>query len=386
MKSSPLHFATIAFLFLLPLIWSGCSSTAPLSRYYTFEDKNVFELIDKLNKNPNDNLTAELLPKAYKEAADKRRSANQATLHSGNLGDRYMQINTELLVMQKMYQAVKSSPAASKALPSPWDPSKALASTREKAAKEYYAQGIENLNYNNRQYALKAYDFFRKTNEVMPGYENVRNLMSEALEKGTLKVVVEPVNYYRFSWSYWGFQNDYLQYQMVSDLNAGSYNSTRFYTDADASTQRVQADRLVQMNFIDLYVGPVSSNRYTIQRSTQIQTGTTKSIPARPVYTTVKATVYVNRSIMQSNATLECRIYDYVSGNNILYDRFPNQYTWQEETASFRGDERALTLDDRNMINSSTSRPPSRNEIAEKLIRDCYGLLITRIRNGVNFN
>ncbi|MBA4166665.1 MAG: hypothetical protein H0X41_03825 [Chitinophagaceae bacterium] len=378
-------FPVIILLYILPVLFAGCAGAPRLSSHYTFEDKTVFELIDKLNKNANDQQSATLLPEAYKVAADKRKSVNQATLHSGNLGDRYMQINTELQVMQKMYEAIKSSTAASKAVPAPWDPSKALAGTREKAAKEYYSQGLENLNYNNRQYALKAYDFFKKANDVVPGYENVRNLMSEALEKGTLKVVVEPVNYNRFNWSYWGFQNDYLQQQMVSDLNAGSYNNTRFYTDRDASAQRLQADRLVHMNFTDLYVGPVTSNRNTIQRSAQIQTGTTRSIPAKPVYTTVRATVFVSRSIMQSNATLECRIYDYVSGNNILYDRFPDQYTWQQETATFRGDERALTSADRSMINNGSGRPPSRNDIAARLIRNCYGLLLSRIRSGVNF-
>lgn len=100
-----------------------------MSNYCTFEDKTVFELIDKLNNNPNDNQSAQLLPDAYKAAADKRKDTNQATLHSGNLGDRYMQINTELLVMQEMYKAVKASPAASKVLLSPWDPSNALAGT-----------------------------------------------------------------------------------------------------------------------------------------------------------------------------------------------------------------------------------------------------------------
>lgn len=65
---------------------------------------------------------------------------------------------------------------------------------------------------------------------MSPGYEDVDNLMRKALEMGTLKVVAEPVNYNRYSWSYWGFQNDYLQQQMVADLNAGSYANTRFYT------------------------------------------------------------------------------------------------------------------------------------------------------------
>jgi hypothetical protein len=372
-------------LLLLAFI-CACSGSSHLKKLYTFEDKTVFELIEKLNKNPADKEAAELLPQAYKTAATKRRELNQATISAGSIGDRYMKVNQELLVMQQMYNAIKSSPPASKVVPNPWDPSKALMTTREKAAKEYYAQGKEYLNYNNRKYALQAYEYFQKANSAVPNYQDVRILMDEALEKGTLKVVVSPVNYYRNSWSYWGFQDDFLQQQMVRDLNSGSYRDVRFYSDRDASFQRIQADRYVEMNFTDLFIGTVASDRYTIKRSTQIQTGTTKSIPAKPVYETVYATVYVNRNILQSYATLECRIYDIVSNRNILYDRFPDRFTWEDKRATYRGDSRALTTEDWAMIrNQNNNRPPSRNEIADRLIRNCYGLLLKRIKDGVNF-
>lgn len=372
-------------IFFLSLLLYSCSNSSPLSNLYTFEDKTVFELIEKLNKNPSDHASADLLPKAYKAAADKRKEINQANIKGGTVGDRYMQVNQELQVMAEMYKAIKSSPAASKIIPDPWDPTRALQSTREKAAKEYYAQGVEYLNYNNRQYALKAYDYLKKADNAYPGYQDVRMLMNEAVEKGTLKVVVSPVNYNRYSWSYWGFQEDYLQQQMVRDLNSGSFRDVRFFSDRDASLRRINADRYVEMNFTDLYVGTVAIDRYNIKRSTQIQIGTTKSIPAKPVYQTVYATVSVTRSILQSNATLECRIYDITSNRNILYDRFPDRYTWEEKTATYRGDSRALTQEDLAMINNRNNRPPSRNEIADRLIKNCYGLLLSRIRSGVNF-
>lgn len=371
-------------IFLCTLL-AACTSSSPVSRLYTFEDKTVFDLIEKLNKNPGDAQAAELLPQAYRIAADKRKEANQATIGSGSIGDRYMSVYHELQVMQQMYQAIKSSPAASKVVPEPWDPARALENTRQKAAKEYYSQGVEYLNYNNRKYALQAYDYFQKADNAVPGYQNVRTLMNEAIEKGTLKVVVSPVNYNRYNWSYWGFQDDFLQQQMVRDLNAGSYRDVRFFTDRDASLGRVNADRYVEMNFTDLYVGTIANDRYTIRRSAQIQKGTTKSLPAKPVYETVYATVQVNRSIQQSNATLECRIYDYATGRNILFDRFPDRYSWEQKTATYKGDSRALTNEDWSMIRNSANRPPSRTEIANRLVRDCYGLLLNRIKSGVNF-
>lgn len=376
---------TLRIAVLSCILFSACATSSPLSRLYTFEDKTVFDLIERLNKNASDAEASELLPQAYEAAANKRKEANQATIGSGHIGDRYMKVNQELQVMQEMYNAIKASPAASKAVPNPWNPSAALENTRQKAAKEYYAQGLQYLNYDNRKYALMAYDYFKKADNAVPGYENVRSLMNEAIEKGTLKVVVSPVNYHRYSWSYWGLQEDYLQQQMVRDLNAGSFSDTRFFTDREASMRRIHADRYVEMNFTDLFVGTIANDRYTIRRSAQVQTGTTKSIPAKPVYQTVYATVYVNRSILQSYATLECRIYDNTNTRNILFDRFPDRYTWEQKTATYKGDSRALTNEDWAMIRNSNNRPPSRNEIASRLIRNCYGLLLNRIKSGVNF-
>ena len=364
----------------------GCGTGNAISKRYTYEDKTVFDLIDRLNKNPKDEQAAEQLPIAYEAALAKRKETIIAEKSNGHLGDRWMEIAKEREVTLQMYQAIKASPAASKIIPNPKDPSEGIRKAREEAADEYYNQAMQYMTYNNRQYALQAYDFFVKADKAVPGYKDVRSRMQVALEKATITVMVNPVRYNRFGYSYWGYQNDWMQQQMVRDLNSGSFRDTRFYSDWEVRTRSLHPDRVVDLNFTDLYIGQIVRDNYTIQRSAQIQVGTTKSIPAKPVYQTVTATVYVNRRIMESNATLECRIYEWATGRNILYDRFPDRYTWREETATYKGDQRALTPGDWNLINNRfNNNPPSRNELADRLIRNCYGLLLSRIRSGVRF-
>ena len=211
--------------------------------------------------------------------------------------------------------------------------------------------------------------------------------MQQAKEMATIKVVVRPVNYYNFGWNYWGFDRDYLQYKMVQDLNSSSsYQHLRFYTDRDADAQRIRADRIVELNFNDLYISPVYRDEYTIQRSKKIKTGQTKSNPPQPIYETVYATVYVTRQVLQSRASLECRIYDWATGRNYLSDRFPDNYTWREERARYTGDSRALEPSDWALINNNSGfNSPERNQIAERLINNCYNQLLSRIRSGVTF-
>ncbi|MBO9562198.1 MAG: hypothetical protein J7621_05460 [Niastella sp.] len=371
---------------ILLLCLLACGSGNRLSNRYTFEDKTVFDLIERLNKNSQDKQAADMLPAAYEAALEKRKEIITANKNSGSLGDRWMEIAKEREVLLQMYQAIKASPAASQALPAIKDPSAAIASAKEKAATEYYNQGLSALNYNNRQYAQQAYDYFSKANNAVPGFKDVNNLLREAQEKGQIRVVVNPVRYDRYGFNYWGFSNDWLQQQMVRDLNARAFQHVRFFTDWEASGQHIRADRVVDLNFTSIFIGQLSSNNYTIQRSAQIQTGSTKSNPPKPVYTTVYATVYVSRRILQSNASLECRIYDWATGRNILYDNFPDNYVWQQERATYKGDQRALTPADRALINNRfDDRPPSRNQIADRLIRNCYNLLLNRIQSGVSF-
>lgn len=364
----------------------GCSSTSHIQKRYTPDDKTVFDLIERLKKNANDADAAKLLPEAYKQAAEVRKSLNSNSYNNMSPGDRWMEISKQLMVAQQMYSEIKAIPAASKAVPKPWDATLKIQNAKQKAAEEYYDQGLEYLVYNNRPYARKAYDMFTKANNAYPNYKDVKNKMTMAMEMATIKVLVRPVNYYSFGWNYWGYQNDYLQYKIVRDLNNSSYRDVRFYTDADINLQHLRADRVVELNFTDLFVGQVYNDNNTIKRSKQIQIGETKSIPSRPVYETVHATLYVTRKIMQSRASLECRIFDWATNNNILFDRFPDTYTWKQESARYTGDKRALEPSDLNLINNpSNLRLPTRNEIAQRLIDNCYGLLLNRIKSGVNF-
>ena len=373
------------FLLLSGLLLS-CSSTRQIEKRYTADDQTVFALLERLKKNADDKDAAALLPDAYRQAAGVRKAMNSNTYNNMSAGDRWMEIANQLQVAAQMYSQIISIPAAAEIIPNPWDPSIKIQEAKQKAADEYYNQGLHYMSYNNRPYGQKAYEMFVKANNAYPHYRDVEDLLLQAQELATVKVVVQPVNYYNNNWRYWGFDNDYLQYTMVRDLNNASYNNTRFYTDREAEANFIKADRVVELNFNDLYIGSVYTDSYTIQRSKKIEIGQTRSVPAKPVYKTVTATVHVNRRILQTRASLDCRIYDWLSGRNILSDRFRDNYTWQHETARYTGDQRALEASDRNLINNSgTVRPPSREELATRLVNNCYNQLLNRIRSGVSF-
>lgn len=73
------------FLLMLVVLYTcGCGTPNKFKKYYTREDKTVFELLEKLKKNGEDKEALVLLPEAYKTALDKRKALNEAnysTLH-----------------------------------------------------------------------------------------------------------------------------------------------------------------------------------------------------------------------------------------------------------------------------------------------------------------
>lgn len=56
------------------------------------------------------------------------------------------------------------------------------------------------------------------------------------------------------------------------------------------------------------------------------------------------------------------------------------------EVARYSGYKEALEASDRSLINNTgTQRPPLREELAERLVNNCYNQLLSRIRSGVSF-
>ncbi|MEO7313525.1 MAG: hypothetical protein ABIX01_24290 [Chitinophagaceae bacterium] len=370
---------------LLIVLCPGCGSNK-LSSYYSPEDKALQETIEHLNKTPGDAALQDVLKSNYDRMLETKSQAVKDIAVQMGPGEKYKRILTELQIMQQLRETILKSPAALAVIPNPRDFTQAIQAARTKGAKDYYDMGTEYLAMNNRPYAQKAYDAFTEAYRLSSTYMDVSEKMRQAKDLATIKVVVNKVDYYNQSWNYWGFENDYLQWKMINDLNAGSYSNVKFYTAEQATSQYIRPDCIVELRYSSFNFANIRTERSTVNRSKQIQTGETKSQPPQPIYTTVYANLDITRQSLSNRGILECRIYDVASNRNILYDNFPGDYYWSNATASYRGDQRALTQEDLNLLNNRYSQPPDRNEIVRKIIDQSYYSLISRIRNGVQFS
>ena len=96
------------YICLLVVGWA-CGTSNPVTKLYTNEDKTVFELIEKLRKDPKDKTAQDQLSEAYHAARNKRQEVIDELKQSNAPGDKYIYIANELTVLQQMYVAVTGS-------------------------------------------------------------------------------------------------------------------------------------------------------------------------------------------------------------------------------------------------------------------------------------
>jgi hypothetical protein len=359
-------------------------------KFLSAEDEAVLEVLAGLKKNPNDKNLLDILPATYQRAMDSRIAMKGYVLRDNPPGDRWVYWRKQLEASQSITDAVLAFPVASATIKNPVQFREQISEARQSAAEEYYNAAMDLLRHNDRRDARTAIDLFNKATREVANYRDINTQMRRAEAMATLYVVVNPVNYNDFGWNYWGYQNDWLQWEMINDLNRRSFRLTRFMSEMEARGQRITPERVVDMRFRRLMVTNPFTDRHTFQREKTIVTPDPRSSQdtSRNNRKTevVRATVTITKRYINGDADLETRIYDVPTGRNILFDNFPGRYNWVFESATFSGDSRALTDEDMRLINNRFDRYPTREEVGQRLIQDCYGALIRRIEQGVNFD
>ncbi|HEX8332591.1 MAG TPA: hypothetical protein VF622_08205 [Segetibacter sp.] len=359
------------------IVFASCGIGSTLSRYPA-EDKNVYEAIKKLEKRTDEN-TQKSFTSAYADAVLSHQ--NKITQYrNSNQTNKWERIMTEYGHLLKLAQTVNASQAAAK-LVTTQNYQEQYAEAKKNAAESYYAKANDLLRTDDRYAAREAASLLKKTDDLIPGYKDVENLQNVAAEKGTVSVVINPVNYYSQSFGYWGLNNDYIQQEIARDLRYQLNSSNvKVYTEWEARRSNIVPDRVVDIGWDQLYIPTPITNTSTRQVSKQINTGRVDD-KKQPIYETVTATLYITEKYVRANGNLTLRIFDAKNNRNVLWDNFPADYTWREHYATYRGDSRALSGYELAMINNSAYRDPSRNDIFGNVLREVYPRLVSRIRS-----
>lgn len=377
-------FYTLASLFFL----AGCGTSKDyLSR--SDNDNTLFDAVKTLKKRSNDTTALNALPTLYKLAQERNLRKINSYNSNTNL-DRWDKIISAYNTLQEMHDAIVENDAASTVV-KPVNYSQTIHGLKQQAAADYYNTASEFLKKPGRNDARTAYNYFKKADKLVPGYEDAKVRMDEAFENAIVNVVINPVqdNSYFFNtgWGNYGYNysNEYFQQTLVRELKGTNSNRypARFYTDWEARRDNVVPDWEVNLTLRNIYMPRPQTYTYTRNASQRVEIGRDSS--GRIIYQTVYATLNISRQSFTANADMELNITDLATRKNIVYNTFREDYRWEEEHATYNGDSRALSANDWRIVNNSNSGGRYNEPRKEDVLNELYRKLYPQVKNKITY-
>lgn len=379
--------STLYYIITL-MVFTSCSS----SRNYMSrldDDKTIFDAVKALNKNAGDTGAINALPVLYTYAQD-RHLKKIAGYNSLPDLSRWSRIIDEYNTLQKMYDVISESPGAQK-LVNPVNYQNSIYNIKQTAAEEYYQQGTTLLASDGATSSKEAYQAFKKAEQFVAGYKDVKIQMKKAYEGAIVNVLINPVTdnsfFFNSSWGNYGYNysNEYFQQTLIRELggtNANRYPA-RFYSDWEARRENVKPDIIVNLLLRNMDIPGPNTQYYNRRLSNEVIIGTDTS--GKAIYKTVYAQMNITRQQFNATVEMEVDIRDANSRNIISNNIYREYYRWQEETATYEGDERALSSEDWRMINSNPYNYPRKEEVLKELYRKLYPQVKNRISYAVDW-
>jgi len=369
-------------LFLLSLtIWiAGCKSASKLYQKGNY-DEAVEVAVKKLQKDPNDTKLRGLVQDAYHYAVTDHE--NRIRNYSENDNEQKWEwIYNEYASLQNLYDAIFRSPAVFE-LVQPTNYSSYLNSYAEKAADMHYNQGLQWMSRNNKQSFKTAYHEFQAAIRFKPADITIRQMINEAYDAALTRVIIMPADDYGFRYSSYNYQLRNFQNDLIRNLQNNTGNEfVKFFSAPDAQRLNIISDEIVEMRFAQLNLGRIQDNYSTkeVSKEVVIKERVYKPDSVVKEYARVKAKITTTKRTIYSEGNLNISIRDN-SGRRLWNDNIIGSDNWTTEFTTYTGDERALSDEDKKLVNRSRENPPREEDIISCIRENIYNDFIYRIRN-----
>ncbi|KLT65064.1 hypothetical protein [Pedobacter sp. BMA] len=362
------------FLYLCYIILAGCTTGKNALQKGDY-DASVAKAVSRLQNSPKNAEAQQVLKTAYEFAIqDHLRKIDEAKLSNDLF--RWEQIMYDYQKLNQLADDINTCPACLTIVPNPAKYIKEVADSRYNAAAARYSSGTGFLNENTRSSAKKAYYEFEKVQNLQPNYKDVKAKLDEAYWAAVTRVVVQPILVNRGPYK---LSADYFQQQI--DGFIGNYSRNKFvifYSEDQATDQKIVPDQVLSLNFDDFVVGQtyVKERVEKIKRDSVV-IGETRE--RKPIYGTVKATLSIFDKNISSSGLLDMTIMDWQSKKVIRQQKFPGTYVWRDSWASYKGDDRALDKNQLVLTRRKESLPPPPNVLFLEFTKPIYSQLVDQI-------
>ena len=354
---------------ILALVISSCSSGKKAYERGDYYDA-VIKSIERLRSNPDNKKARQTLKAAYPDAVetltaeiDNLLNSNQAFKYAA-IVDKYEKINS-------MADEIRRSPGARTLNLKIAEYPAQLSAAREKAALEAYQAAELLLKRGDRISAREAYYLFENAYKYQTNYRDVRDKMDQARILATLIVVVDNIpvpGLYKIN-------SEFFHNQIVSYLDERLSDQFVLFAGAEEAEQIGRADHILVMQFDEFVVGSTREKDVVkdLVSKDSVKVGTA-NIEGRKVdvYDKVKAKYTLHTRELSSSGILDVKIFDAATKKLLNNKKFPGQYVWGTEWASFNGDERALNPEQLKLSRRKPAMPPPPQELFMEFTRPIF--------------
>ncbi len=351
-----------------------------------YEKGNYDEAVElaakKLQKDPDDPKLLGIIRHAYDYALNDHESRIRNLEQSSN-ELKWESIYYEYVSLQKMYDAIYKVPSVLEIV-KPVDYSGNLITFREKAGEIRYERGIAFMQHYDKQSYRNAYREFQAALRFIPGDRDAMLKMEEAYDYAVTNVVVLPLQQdggYVYSNYIVGQQN--LDDQMIRSLqNYSGSEFVKFYSAWDARSRKIRTDQVLDMRLARVNIGGFQDIRSTRRVSKEVVIKETVYRPDSIVreYGKVYADITTTKRSMYSDAVLTVDVRD-EDGRRLWRDDFAADHDWNTEFSTYKGDSRALSAADKQMVDRFHEMAPSENDIVKCMLDEINNNALYRIRN-----
>ncbi|HUM64505.1 MAG TPA: hypothetical protein PLV32_01600 [Chitinophagaceae bacterium] len=359
----------ILFFLLFSTVLFSCKNAQKLYNSGDY-DQAVQVAAKKLQKKPNDTKTMYVIQDAYRYAVDDHESKIR-NLSSSSNELRAEKIYSEYLQLQSLYETIRRTPAVFDIV-RPTDYSSFVTTYRDEASNVRVERGLGLMEGNDKASFREAYYEFQKALALKPGDLSIKQKMDDAYAYAVTNVVILPLTRVGLQYGSYNFDYQNFNYDLVRYLgNNNRSNFTRYYAESQPGYRDIRADNFVEMRFSDVNIGRYSDSRETREVSKEV---VTKEIvvakdSVRKEYSTVKAKVTITTRVIRANAVLQATARDQ-SNRRLWSDTYRGDYNWVYSFATYTGDERALSEEDKMLLNQKEQWPPSNDEIIRIIMDD----------------
>jgi len=359
----------------------GCKSASKSYQKGNYTDA-IERGVKKLQKDPNDYETKDLVQKSYTYTVNEYE--DQIRILSNSQSDnRYDRIYQQYVALQNLYNTIHQYPEAARVIKAK-DYSEFVETYRDKAADVHIQKANQWINEGTREAYREAYKEFATASSYRPDDFELRKQRDSAYEHAVVKVILSPIqdlggSRYGSSYQLQNFQRDIirtLSYNMNNEF-------VRFYSEYEARSKDITPDQVMDLNLSRISIGQPYDNKTTreVTKQVVVKEIVLKEDSVKKEYATVKANIITTKRTLLSQGDLFITVRD-AKGRTIWNDRFTGEHKWETQFINYTGDERALSESDKTSLNQTTnSNPPTEDQIMENLLKQIQSDLSYRLRN-----